>query len=303
MEDLKKYKIPLLIIVPLAIVMMLYNYVFKKGADNTDDPYMQNQVAPAPVQRTQSTASRTPVSTRPSANTPRSTNQAIPGRQDNAGSRDKFVKYNDIVQEIYSDYEAEEFIYSDIRNYFSDFKLSNDMQKKAKNSLFAAENNIANVDKNSQSSPTINESLRIAKEFIDTSRKAYNARNYLKAEIFANKANVEIEKIEAFLRSENKPDDSNSLSLNSEKGPTVTILYKGFAQIGDKKIAYLRRTESYSDSNIGDSSTFLQLNEGDELILSDSEKYIIMSIAESEIVITSERDSSFKRNIPIDKGL
>jgi hypothetical protein len=296
MEDLKKYKIPLLIILPLAIVMMLYNYVFKKGDDSAEDPYMQNQVAPAPVQRTQPASSRPPTPSRPASNTARNTNQGIPGRQDNTGSRDKFVKYNDIVQEIYSDYEAEEFIYTDIRNYFSDFKLSNEMQKKAKNSLFAAENNIANVDKN-------NESLRIAKEFMDVSKKAYNARNYLKAEIFANKTNIEIEKIEAFLRSENRPDDSNSLSLNSEKGPTVTILYKGFAQIGDKKIAYLRRTESYSDSNINDSSTFLQLTEGDELILSDSEKYIIMSIEESEIVITSERDSSFKRNIPIDKGL
>lgn len=299
MEDLKKYKIPLMIILPLAIVMILYNYVFKKNGDD-NDPYAQGQVQ-APIVNNRPPAQQQQ-NTRPVANTPRP-GVGVASRTD-SGSREKFDKYKDIVQEIYSDYEAEEFIYKDIRNYFSDFKLSNDMQKKAKNALFMAENNISNVDKKNQVSPTVNESLRIAKEYMDISRKAYNSRNYLKAEIFANKTNVEIDKIESFLRSENKPDDSGSLSLNSEKGPNVTIIYKGFVEIGDKKIAYLRRTESYSDNSIiGDMSTFLQLQEGDEIILSDSEKYIIIAIKESEIVISSDREPNFTRNIPIDKGL
>lgn len=294
MEELKKYKIPLLIILPLAIVMIIYNYVLKKPA-SADDPYMQQTQSSAPAQnaqpRTQTGSTANPgQQNRPVNNT----------RRDGNFSRDKFDKYDEIAQEIYSDYEAEEIIYNDINNFFSDFKLSNDMQKKAKSILFTIENRLPSIDKRKSSNPSVNESLILAKDYLSTARAAFNDKNFLKAEIFARKTNVELEKIEAAIKNEESDD---GIIINTEKGPTVTILYKGFAVVGNRKIAYVRRTESYSELGIGDTSIFLKLSEGDEITLSDGEKYIIMSITDSELGLRSTRQEDIIRNIPLDKGM
>lgn len=294
MEELKKYKWLIITVLPISLFFIIYNNFIKKDeSDMNQNVYNQQTQAvrrnpPAPSQPRTVARPATP-----GANVNRN-------RQNGANS-EKFSGYEEIVKEIYGDFQSKEYVEADIKNYFLDFKLSSDMQKKAKDSLSSAVGKLSGLDIKRSKSVMVAESNNMANEYIKSANKAVDNKNYLKAEIFAKKAMVEIEKIERILENEEK---GREIDVDQgDKAPQITNLYKGFIMFSNKKVALIRHTKTYPDIGAKGESRFLKLTINDELTLSDGNVYTIMNISVKEVKLVQKNNDEIIRYIPLDKSI
>ncbi|PLX16427.1 MAG: hypothetical protein C0601_10190 [Candidatus Muiribacterium halophilum] len=280
MDAKMKKNIVLGVLALIAVAFLIYNNFIRGKGDDTlpPNPYpVNNAGAPRPGQPASPTTSPTP---------------GQPARRKTGV--EQFNGYEEIVKEIYVDYENENIISKDIRNMFKDFKLSPEMHRKAKEAIFTVEGELQNFEALIKSGATLNfaEYIQEAEDYLKLAREALADKNYLKAELFGRKALIEIRKLDL---------KDMQTSGSEKKGPNVTVYYKGFLIAGNQKIAILKRVVTFTDIVGSENIELLKLKVGDEINLGLGEDYNIIDISRDEIKLQDKRNSRLKRSIPIDK--
>jgi|GEM_PF-5310825 len=269
----------------IAVVLLIYNYFIKGGEEEVPPavPQFPTNNAATPAAGGNQGGGKTPGSTVAASSSGRKV------------SNERFKGYEEIVKEIYIDYENEKVISKDIRNIFKDFKLSPEMHRKAKEAIFTVEAELQNFEALSKTDTTSNaaEYVKEAEDYLKLAKEALADKNYLKAELFGRKSLIEIKKMDV--------NNTQGTGNDGKKGPNVSIYYKGFLIADNTKIAILKRMVTFTDIAGSEDIELLKLKIGDEINLGLNEDYIIMDILEDEVVLKDKINSRLKRSVPIDK--
>ncbi|MFA5478809.1 MAG: hypothetical protein WC337_02180 [Candidatus Muiribacteriota bacterium] len=290
MEDLKKHKWLIIGGLVVAIFFIVKNYVLGKPAE--EDPYAQyyqqqqqtqQQTAPPPQQPQQTQQQQPP---RPGA-TPGTAVPRPGGGQTQAPAR--FEKYEEIIPEIYLDYTREKLVINNYRNFFVDFKLSPEMEKKAKEIIFTLETEITRYENLPTLSFNASEHVRTSREYLVEAKSAFYNKNYLKSEIFGNNGMMEIKKIEGV----------DQAIRGERRGPIISYYYKGYIISGAERIALVTKTTT--DLAGREKSELLKLKKSDTIFLGGTEEYFVEEISRGELLIVDKSNERIRRNILIDR--
>ncbi|MGM0607501.1 MAG: hypothetical protein ACQESP_03675 [Candidatus Muiribacteriota bacterium] len=291
MEDLKKYKWLIIIGLGIAVPMIFYNYVLSGGDSGPSSS------AARPSTSTQSTTPdrRDTTDRQPAARSSdddddddTSDRRSRPSPSDRRSSRDKeFTGYEEIVPEIFATEEVQITKHKNVRNIFSDFKLSSQMERQARENIIKVESEVGQYEDIPSLSFDAKEYLSEVENYLRRGRSAFNNNKFLKSNILTQNALNELEKIER-----------GDVVTGERRGPEVNFYYKGFIISGQDRIALLSKITA--DAAGRESVEFLRKRVGQKLLLSDGREYIIDSIGSDKLVIIDSKNDEVVRNISMD---